>query len=107
MSDMKKISYDEFTKSMTMLFVNKEIDEKYKKLRAEKVTSLITQMSGISSREGLESYIRGNRKSLDNILVMLGISGEYFKRVISAIRVWKGMVFQTEWSITATRNYMM
>lgn len=104
---MKKIDYSEFTKSMTMLFVNQEIDEKYKKLRAAKVHDIITKMSGIGTREGLEQYIRNNNDALGDILVILGISEEYFKRVTSTLRIWKGMVFTTEWSLSATRKFML
>lgn len=104
---MRKLSFSDFTKSMTMLFINKEIDDKYRKLRAAKVESLMRGMSGIGTRAGLERYIRDHADALGNILVILGVSEEYFKRVTSTIRVSKGKVFSSEWSLAATRKYML
>jgi hypothetical protein len=64
-------------------------------------------MKNINFRAGLEEYIRNFDKSLDNLLVILGVSGEYFKRIISMFRIQEGMEFQTEWSLGATRKYMI
>lgn len=104
---MKKIPYSEFVKSITMLFINDQIDEKYEKLKMEKVVLLQKQMSGINTIEGLKKYIVEDEDSLKNILILLGISTEYFKRVISMFRIKRGMEFQTEWSIEGTRRYML
>ena len=78
---MKKLPYDDFLKSMTLFFINEEIDKKYEKLRIEKVCQLRSQMSQIDSYAGLKSYIMKYEDSLSNLLVILGISNELFKRV--------------------------
>lgn len=104
---MKKIPFNDFLKSMTMFFVNEEIDKKYIKLRKEKIDLLRAQMSQINSYVGLQSYIRSYEDSLSNLLVILGVSNEMFKRVISMFRIQAGMVFQTEWDARQTRNYLL
>lgn len=98
---MRKISYSELKQSMTMFFVNSNVDKEYIEKRKNKVRSLITQMSNIDNREGLKEYIKTNNDSLENLLIILGVSTEYFKRVISLFRIQKGLDFQTEWSVNA------
>ena len=94
---MKKIPYNSFLQSMTLFFVNDNFDEKYANLRNEKINQLIAEMSLINSRAGLQNYIRTYEDSLSNLLVILGVSNEMFKRVISMFRIQLGMIFQTEW----------
>lgn len=104
---MKKIPFNDFLKTMTMFFVNEDIDKKYVKLRKEKINLLRAQMSQINSYVGLQTYIRSYDDSLSNLLVILGVSNEMFKRVISMFRIQAGMVFQTEWDARQTRNYLL
>lgn len=103
---MKKIPYNNFLKSMTLFFVNDNIDKKYVNLRKEKINQLKAEMSQINSYIGLQNYIRTYEDSLSNLLVILGVSNEMFKRVISMFRIQFGMIFQTEWDARQTRNYM-
>ena len=42
---MKKIPYNSFLQSMTLFFVNDNIDEKYANLRKEKINQLKAEMS--------------------------------------------------------------
>lgn len=104
---MKKIPYNSFLQSMTLFFVNDNIDEKYANLRKEKINQLKAEMSLINSRAGLQNYIRTYEDSLSNLLVILGVSNEMFKRVISMFRIQLGMIFQTEWDAKQTRKYML
>ncbi len=104
---MKKMPYDDFLSSMTMFFINNEVDEKYKQLRKEKIQHLVEKMKNINSRPGLKEYIIDTTDSLDNLLVVLGISKELFKRVISMFRLQSGMTFSTEWSLAQTRKYIL
>ena len=55
---MKKIPYNNFLKSMTLFFVNDNIDKKYVNLRKEKINQLKAEMSQINSYVGLQNYIR-------------------------------------------------
>jgi hypothetical protein len=90
-----------------MFFLDKDVDEKYTALRSSSIESLSEEMKNINSRAGLEEYIKKHTNSLDNLLVVLGISGEYFKRIVSMFRIQRGMEFQTEWSLSATRRFIL
>lgn len=90
---MKKIPYNSFLKSMTLFFVNDNIDKKYVNLRKEKINQLKAEMSQINSYVGLQYYIRTYKDSLSNLLIILGVSNEIFKRVISMFRIQLGMIF--------------
>lgn len=92
---------------MTLFFVNDKIDNKYIILRKEKINQLKAEMSQINNYVGLQNYIRTYDNSLSNLLVVLGVSNEMFKRVISMFRIQLGMIFQTEWDTKQTRNYML
>lgn len=104
---MKKIPFNDFLKSMTLFFVNEDIDKKFFRLRKEKLQLLRAQMCHINSFNGLKEYITNHDDSLSNLLILLGISNEMFKRVISLFRIQSGMIFQTEWDARQTRNYML
>ena len=52
---MKKIPYNNFLKSMTLFFVNDNIDKKYVNLRKEKINQLKAEMSQINSYIGLQN----------------------------------------------------
>ena len=66
---------------MTLFFVNDNIDKKYVNLRKEKINQLKAEMSLINSHIGLQNYIKTYEDSLSNLLVILGVSNEMFKRV--------------------------
>lgn len=104
---MAKIPYKSFIRTMTMFFINEEIDKKYFSLRKEKMNVLRSQLNNIDTREGLTQYICKYEDSLNNLLVLLGVSTEYFKRVISLFRIELGMVFSTEWDLHHVRKYAM
>lgn len=103
---MGKIPYTELIKSMSMFFIDENIDKEYV-LKREKFSSLAEKMKHIDSRTGLECYIRTNSDSINNLLVLLGVSGEYFKRITSFFRRERGFEFRTEWSISAFRNFIL
>lgn len=103
---MAKLPYNEFIKSMSMFFLDKDIDNQYIEQR-NNFSSLDEEMKHINTRQGLETYIRNNAASFDNLLVLLGVSGEYFKRIITLFRTLRGMEFRTEWSISAFRKFIL
>ena len=90
-----------------MFFVNNEIDEKYFMLKKNKIASLKKQMSNIGTRAGLESYIRSCPESISNLLIVLGVSTETFKRVISMFRIERGMIFSSEWDANQLRRFIL
>ena len=102
---MRKIEYKDLLKSMTMFFVNEDIDKRFVALKQEKMAQLREQMQNINSVEGLANYIKSAEDSLDNILVLLGVSMEFFKRVISMFRIQRGYSFATEWNTSQIRRF--
>lgn len=46
---MSKIPYKEFIKSITMFFINDDVDRKYLEKRAEKLSALRQQMQNINT----------------------------------------------------------
>ena len=104
---MNKIPYKEFIKSITMFFINNDVDRKYLEKRAEKLSALKQQMHNINTLDGLKAYIRNYEDSLGNLLVILGVSTELFKRVISMFRIQRQMDFKTEWDVKHTRVFML
>ena len=104
---MQKITFNDFVKSVTMFFTNKEIDEKYLELKDKRIEEIKERFSHIGTKEGLEQFIRTYPDSLNNLLTILGVSSENFKRVISMFRIERGFSFASEWSLSATRNYIL
>lgn len=102
-----KIDYEDLVNSTTMFFVNDEIEDSYKRKIDIQTELLVDKLSKINSYDGLLAYIQADKNSLDNILCLLNISTEKFKRIISMLRISKGYNFQTEWSLSKTRSYML
>lgn len=103
---MSKLAYNELIKSMSMFFIDENIDNEYI-LKREEFSNLSVEMRDIDSRKGLEEYIRTYEDSVDKILIILGISGEYFKRITSFFRRQRGFKFRTEWDISTFRKYIL
>lgn len=104
---MAKIPYNSLISSMTMFFINEELDKKFFLLRKEKLNELRNQFKDIDTREGLARYIHENESSLNNLLVLLGVSTELFKRVVTLFRMERGMVFATEWDVRGVRRFAL
>lgn len=103
---MEKIAYNELIKSMSMFFVDENIDNEYIQKR-EEFSTLEDEMREIDTRKGLEKYIRSYENSLEKLLIILGISGEYFKRITSFFRRQRGFEFRTEWDISSFRRFIL
>lgn len=103
---MAKIPYNDFLKSISMFFLDEKVDKKYIAERND-FSNLAYEMREINHRQGLENYIRECPDSIDNLLIILGVSGEYFKRITSLFRRLSGLEFRTEWSISTYRNYII
>jgi hypothetical protein len=104
---MRKLSSQEIVRSISMFFLNSDIDEKYTKKLKDTTEELSERMKHINTRNGLEQFIRNNSDAFELLLMLLGISLEYFKRVISLFRLQLGLSFKTEWSDSATRTYAL
>ncbi len=104
---MSKISHREALRTTTMFLCDSEIEAHYENLLNTQVSDLKQTLLGIGTAKGLIEYIHSEQKSIDNILILLGISIEKFKRVVSWIRLSKGYTFDSEWTPTGLRNKMI
>jgi hypothetical protein len=104
---MEKIRYDKLISSTTMFVVNKQLEESYANKVNQQTRELNTNLSHINSTSGLKKYISEYSNSLENILCLMDISVEKFKRIVSLLRIVKGYSVSSEWDLRKTRNYML
>jgi hypothetical protein len=104
---MSKISQKEALRTTSMFLCDSSIESYYENLLNSEVKSLKESLQGIRTIDGLKSYIRSDKKAINNILTLLGISIEKFKRVVSWIRLSKGYTFDSEWSQSSLRKKMI
>jgi len=103
---MKKIDYQELISSANMFFADTNLSEAYQEIIDDKICNLRNEMQHINTKAGLIDYIKNNPEALDNIILLLNVSSETFKRIISMFRIQHGQSFTTEWTLTTTRNYI-
>lgn len=104
---MKKLEYKEAFRTTTMFLSDSKIEAHYEDFLNIQIKLLKQKLSGIGTPLGLEFYIESERDSIDNIITLLGISTEKFKRVISWIRLSQGYTFESEWTTTNLRSELM
>jgi hypothetical protein len=104
---MSKISQRDALRTTTMFLVDSRIEAYYEDLLNTQVQALKRTLNGIGTVDGLKQYVRSEKKAIDNIITLLGISGEKFKRVVSWIRLSKGYTFDSEWSNSSLRTIML
>jgi hypothetical protein len=102
-----KVKYDQIVATTTMFWLNKTIEEDYKNKIDIQTDELVANLTQVNSIEGLKRYIIGFPSSLENILCLLNISVEKFKRIVSLLRIKKQYTFQSEWDLRKTRNSML
>lgn len=102
-----KLTYEHLLESTTLFFVDQEVEKEYNKRIAESVNSLRNKLSQINSLAGLREYVKQDKNSLENILCLLDVSTEKFKRIITLLRINKKYTVTTEWSLTRTWKYMI
>jgi len=94
---MKKIKQLDTIKSTTMFLIDEDIEAKFKEQTTESAEFLKEAMAHIDTKEGLSTFIRNNKESIEMLITVLGISGEKLKRVVTMLRVQKGYTFASEW----------
>lgn len=104
---MSKISHRDALRTTTMFLCDSNIEAYYDNLLNTQVAAMKGTLSSIGTIEGLKQYVRSEKKAIDNIITLLGISGEKFKRVVSWIRLSKGFTFDSEWSLSSLRTKMI
>lgn len=107
MNKPTNITYDELVKTITMFWIDNALEESINTEVEKFVTELETKLTKIGTKEGLRDYICSDKASLGNILGLMEISEEKFKRIISMLRRDRKYVFSTEWSLDKTRSVLM
>lgn len=104
---MLKRRYEELVASTTMFLVDRALGDKYNGEIQSKSEALARKLARINSMEGLKAYIVSDADALENIICLLNISTEKFKRIVSMIRLDKGYSFSSEWDAKRTRGFML
>lgn len=103
----KNMSTEEFIRSATMFYVDKELEKHYSDEVRNCVNSLSSKLNHIDTKDGLKKYILDDRNSLNYITSLLNISTEKFKRIITMLRLEKNHMPTTEWNLSKTRLQML
>lgn len=107
MNKPEKVAYEELIKTITMFWIDRNLEETLDKEVEKFVSTLQTKLTKIGTKDGLKDYICSDKESLNNILGLMEISEEKFKRIISMLRRERKFVFSTEWSLDKTRSVLM
>lgn len=107
MNKPANITYDELIKTITMFWIDNTLEDSINAEVEKFVSELETKLTKIGTKEGLRDYIRSDKASLGNILGLMEISEEKFKRIISMMRRDRKYVFSTEWSLDKTRSTLL
>lgn len=103
----ESLSIDEFMKSATMFYIDSELEAKYTAFLDENVSQLQKKLLGIATQKGLEKYIREEKDALGNLIALLDISEEKFKRIITMLRIEKHHRPTGEWTLRKVREQML
>ena len=104
---MGKIPINDAKRTTTM-FLNSPQIEEYFKTQVDYLTAKYSEwLSRLNTLQGMKDFIREEKKSIDMIQTLLGISNEKFKRVVSTVRLRQGFVFDSEISGSTLRNNML
>lgn len=90
-----------------MFPTDSSIEATFEDLVNEQVKEMVESLNNIDTINGLEQYIRKDKKALDNLITLLGMSKEKFKRVVSLVRLSKGYTFDSEWEPSRLRKEMV
>lgn len=102
-----KVSYEEYVKTTNMFFVNEELEKRIEKEVQLATETLCSRMSGIFTEAGLEAYVRDDKDAIDNLISIMNISSEKFKRVVTTLRLEKGHAITSEWDLGKIRTMMI
>ena len=102
-----KPEYDEYIKTTGMFYIDAELETTMEQEVKLATDTLWSRMKGIATPEGLREYIKDDPDSLDNIISLMNISSEKFKRVITALRLEKGHSITGEWDLKKIRAMMI
>lgn len=104
---MKKIALNSAKQSTTMFLSDPDIEAKYDALVKTQTEELINKISQLNEKDSFVKFVREDKSAIDDLITLLGVSEEKFKRVISWVRIKRGYVFDAEWSSSALRQKML
>ena len=107
MEKPNSITYDDLIKSNIMFWNDRNLEQSINQEIEKLVDALESKLKSINTVSGLKDYIKSDEDSLTNILTLMDIREEKFKRVISLVRKDRKYSFSTEWSLKKTRSVLI
>ena len=104
---LEPMTLDEYIKSVTVFFVDPSIEDEFARAVDNEVDGFKNELLEITTREGMAKYVREHVDSLEKLISLLNISEEKFKRVVTMLRVQRGFLPSTEWSLSVVRTNMV
>lgn len=102
-----KPDYSEFIKTTGMFYIDTELETAFEQEIELATNTLWSRMKGITTAAGLKQYIKDDPEALDNLISLMNVSSEKFKRVITALRLEKGHSITSEWDLGKIRAMMI
>lgn len=104
---LNKPDYNDYIKTTGMFYIDPELENAIEQEVKRATDSLWSRMKGIATSDGLKQYIKDDPQSLDNLISLMNISSEKFKRVITTLRLEKGHSITGEWDLSKIRSMMI
>ena len=103
----QKPDYSEYIKSTGMFYIDPALETAIEQEVKLATDTLWSRMKGIATLDGLKQYIKDDPESLDNLISLMNISSEKFKRVVTTLRLEKGHSITGEWDLAKIRSMMI
>lgn len=107
MSLPQKPDYSEYIKSTGMFYIDPVLEDEIEREVKLATDTLWARMKGIATPDGLKQYIKDDPEALDNLISLMNVSSEKFKRVITTLRLEKGHSITGEWDLSKIRSIMI
>lgn len=107
MSLPTKPDYNEFIKTTGMFYVDAELEAAIEQEVKLATDTLWSRMKGIATSDGLKQFIKDDPEALENLISLMNVSSEKFKRVITTLRLEKGHAITGEWDLSKIRAMMI
>ena len=102
-----KPDYNEYIKTTGMFYIDSDLEAAIEQEVKLATDTLWSRMKGIATAEGLKQYIKDDPEALDNLISLMNVSSEKFKRVITTLRLEKGHSITGEWDLAKIRTMMI
>ena len=102
-----KPEYNEYIKTTGMFYIDADLEAAIEQEVKLATDTLWSRMKGIATADGLKQYIKDAPEALDNLISLMNVSSEKFKRVITTLRLEKGHSITGEWDLAKIRSMMI